>query len=305
LRATRFQGTQTKRILDWVMALFLLGVPAAFLHANMKSQGDLNVLDRTVLAISAPVQSAVSWVIEGIGGIWNGYVWLVDVEDENDELRRENGRLRRELAEAQRLAAEVPRLEEAAALRERVPADAIGARVVATGINPYFRISRVTLDRGDREVKGGMAVLSAQGVVGRISRVYGDYADVLLAVDPQSSIDVFVPRTGSRGVLKGLGGDNGYACKIDYLLRTDEVKEGDPIRTSGLGGVFPRDELVGRVRSVKKSEYGLYQEVEVEPAVDFARLLHVVVVLAPPPPADPSATSKKSPEPAFGMRPYK
>lgn len=303
MRAVRH--LHTKRILDWVMALFLVAVPAAFLHSNFKSQGDLNVLDRTVLAVSAPIQGAVAWAIEGVGGLWNGYVWLVDVEDENVELRRENERLRRELADAQRLAAEVPRLEEAAALRERVPADAIGARVVATGINPQFRISRVTLDRGDREVRPGMAVLSGQGVVGRISRVYGGWADVLLAVDPQSSIDVFVPRTGSKGVLKGLGGDNGYACKIDYLLRTDEVKEGDAIRTSGLGGVFPRDELVGRVRKVKKSEYGLYQEVEVEPAVDFSRLLHVIVVLAPPPPADPSAQTKKVAEPAFGVRPYK
>jgi rod shape-determining protein MreC len=298
-------ATQTKRIIDWVTALFLIALPAVFLHANFKSPGSLNFLDRAVLTISSPIQRAVSWVIEGAGGIWNGYLWLVDVEKENDELRRENDRLRRELAEAQRQAGSVPRLEEAAALRARVPADVIGARVVANGLSPHFRVTRITIDRGDKEVKEGMAVLSAQGVVGRISRVYGDYADVRLAVDPQSSIDVFVPRTGSGGILSGLEGDNAYACKIDYFLRTDEVKEGDLIRTSGLGKIFPRDELVGKVRKVTRSAYGLYQEVEVEPAVDFSRLHHVVVMLAPPPPADPSAAEKKTAEPAYGVRPYR
>ena len=297
--------TQQRRIVDWLLGLCLLALPAAFLHTSFKQKDELNLVDRGVLAISSPLQRAVAWVIEGVGGVWNRYVWLVDVEEENGELRGENDRLRRELAEARRGAAEVPLLEEVAALRTRVPADTVGARVVASGFSPSFRIDRVTLDRGDAEVRPGMAVLSAGGVVGRLSRVYGRYADVLLAVDPRSSIDVFVPRTGTRGILKGKGGDDGYACKIDYLLRTDEVKEGDELLTSGLGGVFPRGERVGRVRRIRKARSGLYQEVEVEPAVDFSRLRHVIVVLAPPPPPDPTAAEPKVAPPAFGVRPYK
>jgi len=60
--------------------------------------------------------------------------------------------------------------------------------------------------------------------------------------------------------LKGLGVDNGYDCKVDYLLRGEEVKEEDLVVTSGLGGLFPRDVPVGRIRSVRSSEYGLYRK---------------------------------------------
>jgi len=71
--------------------------------------------------------------------------------------------------------------------------------VIAVGVNPYFRVTRITLDRGQGRVKPGMPVLAAAGAVGRVRRVYGDYADVLLAVDPQSSIDVVVPAPAAAG----------------------------------------------------------------------------------------------------------
>jgi rod shape-determining protein MreC len=176
---------------------------------------------------------------------------------------------------------------------------------VAVGVNPAFRVSRIVLDRGDGEVVAGMPVVAAEGVVGRIQRVYGGYADVMLAVDPQSSIDVVLPRTASRGVLKGLGGDNAYTAKVEYLLKSEEVKEDDPIVTSGLGGVFPKDLAVGRVKRIVKNEYGMYQDVEVAPAVDFSRLGRVLVLLAPPPPPDPGARGKKAAERAFGLSPYR
>lgn len=297
-------STTVRRALDYAFAGVLLAFPAALVHSSFKQPGDLNVLDRIVLKVSSPLQALVGWTIDGVGALWNRYVWLVDVDEENAELRRENERLRLELAEARRAAADVERLEELAGLRRELPADTLGARVVATGLNPYFRVTRVTLDRGAPDVKEGMAVIAPDGIVGRIHRVYGRYADVLLAVDPQSSIDVVVPRTGARGIVKGLGGDNAYGARIDYLLRTEDVKKGDLVVTSGLGGIFPRDVPVGRIKKIVKPPSGLYyQEVEVEPSVDFARLSKVLVVLAPPPPPDPTARQRKVPEPAFGVAP--
>jgi rod shape-determining protein MreC len=297
--------TTSRRVVDYLVAAVLLVFPGAILHASFKDPGHLNGIDRAVLRVSAPLQRGASWVIDGIGGAWNRYVWLVDVEDENHELRRANEALRYELDEAKRQASQSARLEALADLRAQVPAETVGARVVAVGLNPYFRVSRLTLDRGQGDVKPGMPVVAPAGVVGRIQRVYGAYADVLLAVDPQLSIDVVVPRTGGRGVLKGLGGDNAYACKIDYLVRSEEIKEGDLIVTSGLGAVFPRDVPVGRVRKITRNSYGLYQEVEVAPAVEFSRLSHVLVIVAPSPPPDPLAPGKKAPQAAFGLTPYR
>jgi len=294
-----------RRILDYVIAAVLLVVPVLFLSANLKNRARLSGVDRAVLAISAPLQRGVGWVVDGVGSLVARYVWLVDVEEENRELRSENQRLRDELAGVRREVDAARSLTGLLELRTTLGGPTVAARVVASSTTPYFRVTRVVLDRGAGEIAPGMPVIAPQGVVGRIQRVYGRYADVMLAVDPDAAIDVLVPRTQSRGVLRGLGGDNVYACRIEYLLRSEEVREDDLIVTSGLGGVFPKDIPVGRVRKIEKSEYGLYQEVEVAPTVDFAHLSAVLVLLSPPPPPDPSAGSKKNPEPAFGVVPYR
>jgi rod shape-determining protein MreC len=131
-------------------------------------------------------------------------------------------------------------------------------------------------------------------------RLVGPIADVQLATDPRSSIDVVLPRTGSRGVLKGVASDTSYLCRIEYLVQKDDVQVGDVVLTSGLGGLFPRDIPVGKVVRLRKPDSSLYQEVEVEPLVDFGKLREVLVVLSPPPPPDPDA-GKRPTEPVRGI----
>ena len=104
-----------------------------------------------------------------------------------------------------------------------------------------------------------------------------------------------VPRTGGRGILRGKAGENGYRCSIEYLARGEPVKEGDAVVTSGVGGAFPRNLAVGHVTRIIPGAVGLYQDVEVTPDVDFARLTDVLVVVAPPPAADPDPGSHHAP----------
>ncbi|MEM9492196.1 MAG: rod shape-determining protein MreC [Myxococcota bacterium] len=293
-----------RRILNYGLAGLLLAVPAILLHANLKQPEALNSFDQAVLRVSSPLQALVSWSIEGLGGLWNRYVWLVDVDEENRELRAENQRLRNELAVAVRRASDVEVLEQLVGLRRETPADTIGARVVAASINSFFRVSRIRLDRGQDEIATGMSVISESGLVGRIGRVYGDYADVLLAVDPQSSISVEIARTGSRGSLRGTARDDSYVCEIEMLERDDKpVEVGDLVVTSDLGDV-PGGIPVGQVVKVNTKDYGMFQEVEVAPAVDFSTLRTVLILLARPPKPDPDAGKRDRSEPAFGARPY-
>jgi len=93
----------------------------------------------------------VTWIAEGIGGLWSRYVALVGVEAENHELRADNDRLRKELAEMTRRAYDVDALEELAVLKKHMPTDTIGARVIAAPLSPQFRVLRLRLDRGARE----------------------------------------------------------------------------------------------------------------------------------------------------------
>ncbi|MEO6953156.1 MAG: rod shape-determining protein MreC [Polyangia bacterium] len=261
----------------------LLALPILFLRANLKSPTDLNFFDRFLVRVSAPLQSLCGGIARSVGGAFGRYVHLVGVEAQREKLVEDNARLRAELAEAKHTAEREAQLERLLGLKTHEKVPSVTARVIGAETSPFFRVMRLRVDRGEGEVKPGMPVVSADGVVGRIQRVAGSFSDVLLAVDPKCAIDVVVPRTGARGILHGVASDNKYRARIEYLSKKDEVAVGDEVVTSGIGGPFPRDLPIGKIVSVGKSEVGLYQEAELEPAVDYGRLENVLVLLALPP----------------------
>lgn len=273
------------------------------LRMSARTPGELSTLDRGILRLVSPAQSAMSIVARAITGVAGRYAELTHVRGENETLVRENRKLRAELTEMRRLAEESGRYQRLLGLRDVTPAETIAARVIAVDASPYFRVARVEIDRGEGMVRRGMPVLTPEGVVGRVNRVSGKSSDVMLLVDPRSAIDVLVPRTGGRGILRGKSGENGYRCSIEYLARGEPAREGDAVVTSGLGGAFPRNLAVGHVTKVFPGAVGLYQDVEVTPDVDFARLADVLVVVAPPPAADPEPGSHHLP--ARGLMVYR
>jgi rod shape-determining protein MreC len=296
--------TLRRRIVDWTLTGLLLLIPALVLRASL-SRGTPGTLDGAVLRITAPLQAGVSWIAEGVGGLWGSYVALVDVESENRELRDDNERLRKELATTTRKAYDVAALEELALVKKKTAADMIGARVIGAPLSPQFRVLRLRIDRGEREVQPNMAVIAGTGPVGVIDKVFGDYADVVLVSDTRSKIDVVVKRTGRRGFLVGLGRDDSYACAITSLELASQLDQraqvGDEIVTSGVGSIFPPGLVIGKISKLDGDD-GMFQKVEVDPSVDVSRARAVMVLLAPPPPADPDAKTKKRSEPAFGAK---
>lgn len=293
-----------RKILDWVLTGILILIPALVLRASLH-RGTPSGLDEALLRITAPLQAGVTWIVEGLGGVWSRYIALVDVESENRELREDNEKLRKELAEMTRRAYDVAALEELALVKKRTAADMIGARVIAAPMSPQFRVLRLRIDRGDREVQPGMAVISGTGPVGTIIQTFGDYADVRLISDADSKIEVVVKRTGQRGMLIGLGRPESYECEIGSLqLATQEdqrARVGDELVTFGANSMFPAGLTIGTITALDGDD-GMLQKVRVTPAVDVSRVQAVMVLLAKPPPPDPDAKSKKRSEPAFGAK---
>jgi rod shape-determining protein MreC len=281
----------------FVASLFLL-------RQSARSPEYLSPLDRGVLTLVSPVQSAFATLARSIGRFAGRYVDLVHVRAQNELLRAENARLRTELLEAKRAGSESVRYQRLLGLRNAVTAETLVARVIAIDVSPYFRVARIQLDRGENLVQRGMPIITSEGVVGRINRTSGETSDILLSVDPRSAIDVVLPRSGGRGILKGKPGENGYRCAIEYLMQGELAKEGDVVVTSGLGG-FPRDLPVGRISKLVKNSAGLTQDIEVTPDVDFGRLSEVLVVVAPPPAPDPESGAKKPLQSGHGLTVYR
>jgi len=274
-------------IRDFAILLALLVVPALFLRANLRDPSRLSWLDRVLVQVSAPVQYVAEWAADGASSVIEEYVYLVDVRADNDHLRAENDRLRREMrtlrADAQRIA----QLEELLGLRERVATETRSARVIAKDISPSFRVIRLAVDEGSQAgLRAGMPVVANQGLVGQIRRVSDRFADVLLTIDPESRVDVVVGESRARGRLEGLGERGRYRCRIQFDRSEDQVAMGDEVYTSGLGKKFPPNILIGYVSKIVDQEFGLHQEGEVTPAVDFTRLDEVLILTSGPKGAD-------------------
>lgn len=264
----------------WVGGLFLLIAGSlAFLERRDAGPG-MGPAGRLILLAGGASQSVADHGLARVGHWWDRYLDLVDVEAENVALRAENDRLREENARLLGVMQENARLRGLVGLQASWPGlELVPARVIAQDLSPFFRVVSIRLDTGGARVTPGMPVISSAGVVGSIFETTGSYATVLLAVDPRSSIDVLVQRNRARGLLVGEGHADDYVARVAYLQRRDTVTEGDVLVTSGMGGRFPADLVVGRIARVAESRRGMFQEVLVEPAVDFSRVEEVFILV--------------------------
>ena len=274
--------TPLRRYRDIVLVVLLLAVPFFFLRASIRRPEEMNPVDRMVLRVAAPIQFFAAAAARGISGIIGDYVYLVDVKADNNKLAYENARLKNKVREIGQLQIENQRLSRLLGLREAIPDEVASAAVIGKNTTEYFRVAALTLDTVGVAIRANMPVVSVDGAVGTVMRVDGDRVDVQLTVDSGFGADVIVERTGARGFVRGVGDPGRYAVRVEYVQRTDEVAVGDLLVTSGIGCRFPKGIAVARVVRVAKRDFGIYQEVEAEPTVDFSRLDAVLIVLSDP-----------------------
>ncbi len=282
-----------RRYRDTFIVIVLLAVPFFVLRANIRRPENMTGVDRAIMRVAAPVQYASAVLARGMSSLVSDYVYLVDVKRNNDRLAYDNARLQSELRDLSSLRAENQRLRKLLALRESLEVDAVSAVVVAKDPTEFFRVAHLTLDSTGSGIQPKMPVVSPDGAVGTVFRVSGDKVDVQLTVEAGFGVDVVVERTGSRGFVRGVGERSRYLLRVEYVRRTDEVEVGDLLLTSGGGCRFPKGIPVAKVTDVKKRDFGIYQEVEAEPTVDFSRLEEVLVLLIDTKDCEPRREARK------------
>jgi rod shape-determining protein MreC len=288
--------TPWKRYRDVAIVALLLALPFFLLRSHMKDPAQLNAVDRFLLRISAPIEYVAATLARGTTNVWTDYVYLVDVKADNERLSYDNARLREQVHELEHVQTENQDLRRLLQLRQSIPTDSVSALVVVKSYNEFFRVTRLVLDRGSRDVKPYMPVVAPDGIVGTVLNVVGDEVTVLLAVDASFGVDVEDVRTKARGFVRGTGDPSKHLCRVEMVDSRDEVEVGDLLVTSGKGKRFPGGLPVARVTKVVKRELGRDQEVEASPAVDFTRLDSALILLTTgeeTPPPESTAGGKK------------
>jgi rod shape-determining protein MreC len=268
-----------RRYRDTALVVLLLAVPFFFLRASIRQPEEMTEMDRVIMRIAAPLQYISAALARGVSSVVGEYVYLVNVKADNNKLSYENARLEAKLRELRAVDAENQRLRRLLGLRETVPGETVSAVVVGKDTTQYFRVAHLTLDNPAAVVRPNMPVLSLDGTVGTVLRVAGDKIDVQLTVDSGFGVDVVVERTSARGFVRGTGDRSRYAVRVEYVQRTDEVDVGDLLVTSGVGCRFPKGIPVARITKVLKRDFGIYQDIEALPTVDFSRLEEALIVL--------------------------
>jgi rod shape-determining protein MreC len=243
---------------------------------TVASRGQLKnePLSAVLMWILRPLQIAAQGTVNWIGGLQENYDTIGGFRAENERLRRRIQSLeveRQKLLEAQATNARLKQLLE---FRAALAGKAVTASIIANSASSWFQ--SCLLDKGSADgVRKGMAVVSPLGVVGQVVSVTPRTAKVLLVTDPNSGIDVLVQRTRARGIVSG-SLENGTVLK--YVKRSEDIQEGDRLITAGTDGVFPKGMMVGTVIKVMKQHIGLFQFVEVLPAVQSTRVEEVQIV---------------------------
>jgi rod shape-determining protein MreC len=235
--------------------------------------GRFGTLHQLTLDFIGPMQSVVTRTVAGVAAVKDDYIALLNVRAENKRLQALVDKYLKELGEYREGYSTNLYLEELLEFKEKLSFQPLAARVI--GKEPTYWYQTIVVDRGRKDdVLEGMIVLAPSGVVGQVIHTGEHYSKILLANAPSSAVDAMIQKNRIRGILKGAG-ERGYV--LHYVLKNVDVEEGDYIVTAGIGGVFPAGIPLGRVSKIHKKQRGMFQEIEVQPHVDFQKLEFVFI----------------------------
>src|SRR6266498_3085202 len=200
---------------------------------------------------------------------------IVSLRNRNAELESQVSQLQAQVIELQQRVSETEILAALVDFSRTSPESTYKAAAVI-GRDPSPFLHYIIINRGSNDdIRRGMPVVTNQGLVGRIDSVIADAARVQLITDPASAVNVRLQNADTEVVLVGsVTGD----VTVDMISQNVTVEPGDLILTSGLGGGYPADLILGQVVTIRSLEYELFQKATVQPAVDFTRLAIVLVI---------------------------
>lgn len=257
-----------------IVVLFAQVLGLAVQVKRSSESGPERLIRIWTVSLITPVERALVWARDGVVNAWLNYVDLRGVREENRTLRGELDRLQMQRTQLQHDAGQGRRLEALLEFKQRFPAETVAARVIGTSGSEHSRLLYIGRGAGDG-LLAGMAVITPQGIVGKVTQVFSSSAQVLEIRDVSSGVGVVLEKSRLRAVLKGTAGGE---TALRYVMNDEKVEVGERVLTTGGDRIFPQGMAVGSVDSVSPGDE-VFLSIRVRPAVDFERLEEVLVIL--------------------------
>jgi len=274
-----------------VSACTVLSLLAVLLSLRWSNPSYARWIDEVLHAAAYPVQAGYRDAAAGMAGAFSHYVYLVNVQAENDRLKEQVQTLQEDLNQYVNSAIQFNLLREQLGFLEETPERKVWAEVIGESADNFHNI--LLINKGSQAgIRRNFPVVLRQGVVGRIESVTALQSVVELVVDRRHRFPVLILRTRERMQARGNDSDvdlqsedkgiafgQGNGIEVERVRMLTEIEAGDSVITSGLDGIFPKGLLVGTVTSVGREKHDLFQVAEVAPVVDFSRIEGVFVIL--------------------------
>jgi len=256
--------------------LICLFITALTLFArNIDGRKKNTLIDRFVLALFTPPLKITTFGIHAVSRLWDDYVFLVDLQQENRALREKIERLALDNQRLLEQKSENDRFREILAFKKKFEYKMVAAEIIGRDPSSWFKT--IIVDKGGSDgVEKDSGVITPDGVVGKVIEVTGGSAKVLLITDVNSSVDALIKRSRARGIVVGY---NESSCILSYVLKTEDIAPGDMLSTTGQNSIYPKGVQIGSIKNIRKDKSGFFQFVEVCPSVDFSKLHEVLIVL--------------------------
>jgi rod shape-determining protein MreC len=226
-----------------------------------------------VVGAVTPFERGLVWIQNGTGNLWHNYFYLRGVRAENRQLKLQIEQMRLEQVRLSEDAAQARRLQALLAFKEQFISRTVAAQVIGSSGSDLSRI--VYIDKGENVgIRKDMAVITSDGVVGKVLLVYPSVAQVLVINDQSSGVGALLERTRLQGVLRGTA--NGEVA-LERVMSDEQVAVGEPVLTSGGDQIFPKGLPVGTVTNVSAGK-DLFLNIKVKPAADLSKLEEVLVL---------------------------
>jgi rod shape-determining protein MreC len=220
-----------------------------------------------------PLEKVLVWVQTSTSNVWHNYFYLRGVRAENRNLKQQIERMNLEQVRMSQDADQARRLQALLAFKEQFISRTMAAQVIGSSGSELSR--SVYIDKGESDgIKPDMAVITADGIVGKVLRVYRSTSQVLLIDDQTSGVGAILDKTRLQGILRGTPAGE---VVLEKVMSDEAVPPGELVLTSGGDGIFPKGLLVGRVTKVASGSE-LFLNIRVRPAADLSKLEEVLVV---------------------------
>jgi len=255
----------------------MLAVQLLLLAVQIKRGTQVRLIRIWAVEMVSPLGRMTAWTTDGVSAVWNNYVALRHLRQQNDDLQKELDRLKLRNAELEGRSAEADRLAQLLGFREtHAEVPMLAARVI--GGSPDAASNAVFINRGSRDgLKRDMGVITPEGVVGKIVAVFPDTSQVLLLDDRDSGVGALLASSRTQSPVRGSGDP---LLDMEYVSNDVKVEPGEAVLTSGQDHIFPKDLPVGTVERTKADPHGTFQQVLVKPAAHLDRLEEVLVLLS-------------------------